>query len=266
MNSEQLERLKNWFTGFVAGFYTCGSDAFLDSHVRLKEEHTDRVCGEMRLLTDGLGLSEEDANLAQAAAVLHDAGRFPQIRKYRTYVDPKSVNHCLLGVQVLAEEHVLEGLDPADRAILETTVRWHGAKALPQGLEERSALFCRLIRDADKLDVLPLLIGNFTQYYADPENFPLEVEFPDKPQISGHILEALIGGKLIGYEQIETLHDAQLVLMGWVYDINFIPALKRILERRYLEQIAAFLPDRPEVRQAVDHIFGYVRQRIGGNI
>lgn len=266
MKTAEVEKLKNWFTGYVGGFYTDGADAFLDSHVRLKEEHTARVCEVMRFLTDALGLNAEDTNLAQAASLLHDVGRFEQIRKYRTYVDPKSVNHCLLGVQVLEQVHILEDLDKEERAILTAAVQWHGAKVLPQDLDKRTTLFCKLIRDADKLDILPLLVNSFTKYYADPENFDREVEFPDEPRVSGHVIEALMNHELVDYGSIETLHDAQLVLLGWVYDINFAPALKRIAEKKYLEEIASFLPDFPEVQQAVQHVFAHVQDRIAGKI
>ena len=266
MKSTQTERLKNWLASYVSGFYTNGTDVFMDSHVRLKEEHTARVCEAMRFLSEELGLNEEDANLAQALALLHDVGRFEQIRTYRTYVDPKSVNHGLLGVEVMDKEGILKDLDTEEQVILKAAVQWHGAKVLPEDLDERTALFCKLIRDADKLDVLPLLVENFKRYYADPENFDLEVEFPDQPRVSEHVVRALLHNELVDYGCIETLHDAQLVLLGWVFDINFAPTLKRIAERQYLVQIAAFLPDLPEAGKAVDHIFAYVRDRIGGSI
>jgi hypothetical protein len=258
----ELERLQKWFTEYVSGFYTGGADDFLDKHVRLKEDHTARVCRQMRYITQGMGLGQEDGHLAQATALLHDVGRFEQIRKYRTYVDPKSVNHGLLGVEVMDKESVLKDLSEEEQTILKAAVQWHGARALPEGLDERTALFCKLVRDADKLDVLDLLIGNFRRYYEDPEHFDLEVEFPDLPQVSEHVIEALLRHELVDYRQIRTLHDAQVVLLGWVYDINFTSALRRIAQKQYLEQIAAFLPDLPQVRRAAGHVMDYLKNRV----
>lgn len=262
MDTTRLERLKQWFSQYVAGFYTDGKDEFLDSHIRLKEDHTARVCAEMQFLTDELDLAADRADLAQAAALLHDVGRFEQMRKYRTYVDPKSVDHSLLGAEILDQQKVLDDLDPQEREILRSAVRWHGAKTIPTDLEPQAAEVCKLIRDADKLDVLGLLIGYFKRYYDNPIDFPLEVEFPDDPRVSDHIIRAVCNHEMVDYARIETLHDAQLVLLGWVFDINFTPALKRIAEKQYLEQIAAFLPQTSPVRQAVDHIFQYLRRQI----
>jgi hypothetical protein len=254
--------LKRWFSAYVGGFYSGGQDPYLDKHIRLKEEHTARVCQEMQYILHGLDVSESDARLAEAAALLHDVGRFEQFRRFRTYVDPKSCDHGQLGVQVLSENGGLEGLENTEQTILLDVVRWHGAKAVPADLDERSAFFCRLVRDADKLDVLGLLIDNFTRYYEDPQHFDLEVEFADEPFVSEAVLESIFRGELVDYRQIRTLHDAQMVLLGWVYDINFDAALARIQDKRYLDRIAAFLPDKPEIHRAVEHIFSYVRTRL----
>jgi len=262
VDSGQLNRLKKWFAEYVGGFYTGGQDAYLDKHIRLKEEHTARVCQEMRYILHGLKVRQADGLLAEAAALLHDVGRFEQFRRYRTYADPKSCDHGLLGCQVLCENGTLEGLDEPEKKILLDAVRWHGAKTVPSELEERSSYFCKLVRDADKLDVLGLLIDNFTRYYRDPKHFDLEVEFADEPFVSPDVLKAVFSGQLVDYRQIRTLHDAQMVLLGWVYDINFGPALVRILDKQYLDKIAAFLPETPEVRRAVEHIFTYVRSRL----
>ncbi len=262
MKTQKVENLNQWFTAYVRGFYTNGADEFIDTHIRLKEDHTDRVCREMRILTEALELNAQDANLAQAAARLHDVGRFEQLQKYRTYADPKSVDHGRLGREIIDRQAILDDIDPAERDILRTAVRWHGAKALPEDLDERTAFFCKLIRDADKLDVLALLIQNFERYYADPKTFPLEVEFPDAPRVSEHVVRAVMNRQLVDYARIQTLHDAQLVLLGWVFDINFLPALKRIAENRYLEQIAGLLPDLPEARQAADYVINYVKSKL----
>ena len=262
METVELEKLKRWFTDYVSGFYSGGQDVYLDKHIRLKEEHTARVCQEMRFILHGLNLSESDGRLAQAAALLHDVGRFEQFRRYRTYADPKSVDHGLLGCQILQQEEALKDIQPQEREILLQSVRWHGVKSLPTDLDERTALFCKLVRDADKLDVLGLLIDNFTRYYQDPASFDLEVEFADEPRVSAGVLEALHQHQLVDYRQIQTLHDAQLVLLGWVYDINFKPTLARIAEKRYLDTIASFLPNLPEVRSTVERIRNDVRRRL----
>jgi hypothetical protein len=43
----------------------------------------------------------------------------------------------------------------------------------------------------------------------------------------------------------------KLFQIGWVYDLNFPPACAAVRTRRYVETIAATLPDHPAIRRAV---------------
>ena len=90
MEQEQLEKFRDWFDGYVAGFY--GDDEFVNANLKLKEEHSRRTCEEMRYLACELGLSGNQKRIAEVIAILHDVGRFEQFVKYRTYNDPRSVN------------------------------------------------------------------------------------------------------------------------------------------------------------------------------
>jgi HD-GYP domain-containing protein (c-di-GMP phosphodiesterase class II) len=76
MQQEQLDRLKAWFGEFVARFY--GTDAYVNAHLQLKQEHTQRVCQESVYLAGELALDENQKRVAELIALFHDIGRFPQ--------------------------------------------------------------------------------------------------------------------------------------------------------------------------------------------
>jgi len=76
MEQQQLDKFKAWLDSYTAGFY--GDDAFVNANIKLKDEHSRRVCGEMLYLTRQLGLSDEQKLTAEAIALLHDVGRFEQ--------------------------------------------------------------------------------------------------------------------------------------------------------------------------------------------
>ena len=58
------------------------------------------------------------------------------------------------------------------------------------------------------------------------------------------------------------MNDMKLLQLGWVYDVNFTPTLKRIKQRRFLEMLVDFLPRTEDVRKVKDKIFEYVDLRI----
>lgn len=243
MDKAALDSLKTWFKQYVGSFYTHGQDAFLDKHYDLKERHTFLVCDITRRLAAQIGLSESDTNLAETIALLHDTGRFEQFKQYRTYKDPESINHCLLGLEVLRSEGILDRLDPAHRPIIERAVEYHGMKDLPAGLDERTNLFCKLIRDADKVDIFRVLAENFRRYHADPKNFPLEVEFSDAPVYSEAIIEKLRRRQPIDYRSLKTLLDAKLLTLGWIFDINFPATLTLIRQAGHWHELLSYIPD-----------------------
>jgi len=260
MEKGQLEKFRAWFDDYVAGFY--GDDEFVNANIRLKEEHTRRTCEEMMYLAEEIRLSEDQKRIAEVIALFHDIGRFEQFARYRTYNDQRSVNHCLLGVEVLRQMKVLDGLEQKERELIEKAVEYHGLKEMPADLDGECLLFSKLIRDADKIDVYYVVTDYYRQYRDNPDGFKLEVEFPNEPGYSAHVIEKILGGRLIDYKALRTWNDAKLCQLGWVYDINFAPTLQRIRQRGLLEKILEFLPKTRDIEKVREKIFAYVDSRI----
>ncbi len=260
MEQEQLKKFRAWFDDYVAGFY--GNDEFINANVKLKEEHSRRVCGEMLYLAEELGLEGNQKCIADVIALLHDVGRFEQFVKYRTYNDLRSVNHCLLGLEVLRRKKVLEQVDGKSRELIEKAIEYHGLRELPGDLEGECLLFSKLIRDADKLDVLYVVTEYYKQYRDNPGEFMLELEFPDEPGYSAEVVEEILCGRRVDYSELRTLNDMKLCQLGWVYDVNFTATLKRVKQRRFLEKIFDFLPKTEDINKLRGKIFEYVDSRI----
>ncbi len=256
MHRKQLEGFIEWFDSYVAGFY--GEDAYVNANLRLKEEHTKMVRREANYLTDQLGLCENDKLLAEGIAIFHDVGRFQQFVEYRTYCDVRSINHSLLAVEILRQNNILDILEDREKKIIETAVKLHGTKSLGDDLRDEFALHAKLIRDADKLDIYRILLEYQKEHHANPEKFILEIEFPDEPECTAKVFEAVINGELVDYAELRTLNDFRILQLGWVFDVNFIPTFERIRERGYLEAVCSHLTCRDrieEVKKAVlDHV------------
>jgi len=260
MEQEQLEKFRDWFDDYVAGFY--GDDEFINANLKLKEEHSRRTCDQMLYLAKELGLSDEQMWLAEVIALFHDIGRFEQFVKYLTYNDPQSVNHCLLGLEVLRKTKVLDEVDGPQRQLIEKAIEYHGLKELPPDLNGDCLLLSKLIRDADKIDALYVMTDCYRQYAENTPGFKLELELPDQPVYSDEVIEALLRRRRIDYSELRTLNDMKLCLLGWVYDVNFAPTLKRIKQLRFLEMLLDFLPKTEDIKRVRQKIFEYVDFRI----
>lgn len=263
MEQEQVEKLKAWFDDYVAGFY--GDDEFVNANLKLKEEHSRRTCEEMLYLAQELGLETNQKRIADVIALFHDIGRFEQFVKYRTYNDVKSVDHCLLGLEVLRKRKVLEEIDEPEKDLIEKAIEYHGLKELPRDLDGQCLLFSKLIRDADKLDVFYVVTEYYRQYRDNPQEFMLELDFPDELGYSAQVVEEILCGQRVDYSRLRTLNDMKLLQLGWVYDVNFPATLKRIKQRKFLEKLLCFLPGTEDIKKVGKKIFEYVDTRIRQN-
>src|SRR5512138_271330 len=98
MEQAQLDELRHWFDTYVQTYNDIDEEG--SRNILLKVEHTRMVCEAMALLAAGEGLSDNEARIAAAVALLHDVGRFPQFRRWRTFRDSDSDNHARLGIEV----------------------------------------------------------------------------------------------------------------------------------------------------------------------
>lgn len=78
-----------------------------DEKIKLKIDHTYRVAGLCQSIAKSLNLSEADVDIAWLLVMLHDIGRFEQIRRFGTFSDADSVDHAEFGADLLFKEGLI---------------------------------------------------------------------------------------------------------------------------------------------------------------
>ncbi|WP_418591559.1 HD domain-containing protein [Gemmiger sp.] len=91
-------RAQRAFADYAAHYNTA------DPKVKLKIDHTYRVAALCSRIAESLSLPQQDIDLAWLSGILHDVGRFEQLRRYNTFMDAQSVSHAALSVSVLFDE------------------------------------------------------------------------------------------------------------------------------------------------------------------
>jgi putative nucleotidyltransferase with HDIG domain len=255
MTREDFLILKKWFSRHVAGYYT--NEPGYDCIIRLKEQHTKRVCRNMKMLGRKLELTEQEILLAETMALLHDIGRFKQYEIYGTFNDLSSENHASLGLKLIAEHKILSGYTKDEKNFITQAIAFHNAVKLPEDEDKKALFYMRLLRDADKLDIWKII----TDYYRSSEKQPktaLQIGLSDSPTCSTKVLEALQKQHIVRIEDLKTLCDFKLFHIGWVYDLNFVPSFQTVQRKGYIEQIEKTLPCQKEIINAVDKAREYV--------
>lgn len=249
MEQTHLDALYSWFDGYVEPFLE--TDAEGSRNIQLKIEHTRKVCEAMAELSAGERLTENEARIAAAVALLHDVGRFPQYRRWRTFRDSDSDNHARLAVEVIREQRLLSGLDPAEQLLIEEAVRFHNLLEPPATATSPTRRFINLIRDADKLDIWRV----FVELLAQPPEERASAATLGLPDIAGTISDACIAaldaGSVVRLDTASCFNDFKLLQISWVYDLTCNTARRMLRERGYIETLAASLPQRHDITEAV---------------
>lgn len=248
MTPADLQRLETWYAAYAERFL--GGDAETDRAVRLKIAHTARVRKHIVRIAQALGISGERLRMADAAALLHDTGRFRQFRDYGTFIDAVSVNHARMGLREIGKAKVLAGLETVQRREICGAVALHNAQRVPDEVSPEVRLLTRLLRDADKVDIFDVTLGSYEG--TDSENTAIvDLGLPDPPTCTPAIVEAVFGGHVAPFAQIRCLNDFKLAQMSWIFDIQFAPTLRILSEKRIVERLAAVLPHTPKITAAV---------------
>lgn len=259
MEQTQLDALHSWFDSYVRTYDDIDEEGF--RNILLKVEHTRKVCEVMALLAAGEGLSPEDSRIAAAAALLHDVGRFPQFRRWRTFRDSDSDNHARLGIEVIREQGVLDGLPAAERLLIEEAVRFHNLLALPLRFQSPTSLYIRLIRDADKLDIWRV----FLDFFRQPDDLrpsAVTLGFPDLPAVSPDCVRELAAGRVIRLEDVRVLNDFKLLQISWVYDLNFRSSYRLLQQRGHIQALGETIPLDGSAAQAVARAVAFIASQV----
>ena len=126
-----------------------------DPNIYLKYKHTGKVAENCERIAKSLNLSEQDIDLAWEIGMLHDIGRFEQLRRFDTFIDTESIDHAEFGGDLLFKDGLIQQFDDEKEnyELLEKAIRLHSLYRLPEDLSEKELLFCQVIRDADKIDI-----------------------------------------------------------------------------------------------------------------
>ena len=259
MTPDELDELRDWFERFVHAFYN--GNAGHDRYIRLKEDHTLRVCDNIVRIGQALNFAPDQINLASASALLHDVGRFRQYDVYHTFNDRISVNHAKQGLLEIAREKPLGHLSLRERRLVCRAVAYHNAAEVPAKADSETLLLAGMLRDADKLDIWKVLCDYYRDCAKDHRMKPdstLMLNLPDDPVFSENILKAFRRKRFAAVADVKTIIDFKLLQLSWVFDLNCLPSFHLLKKRGYIDQIAATLPSVDAIKNAVEAARRYV--------
>ena len=205
----------------------------------LKKIHTEQVAKNCLKIAKNMGLNDYDCDLAWVIGELHDFARFGQAVVTQSLDDSDRFNHARLGARILFTHHLaddiipdFEKMDDVDKSVLEKAVFHHSDYELPEGLSEREELFCKIIREADQLDIFRTIVESGYEI-----NYGCSLEELLKTDISEEIESAFYRHALADYSKRVTPADYHMAHIALCFGLNDRSARQRALEQGYLKKM-----------------------------
>ena len=262
-----LEVLTRLYDAYVDAYRE--ADGKLPAMMQLKRTHTAFVVKNAGLIADGEGFSSEERDVSLAAALLHDTGRYEQLRRYNTFRDSESVDHAVFSHDIVKAKGWLDqvkgvkgGGEQWKDSVLKA-VLYHNRRDLPPEIEQSNdpghrtllGAAAHTVRDADKLDIFRVLEDQVahTDWRGDSRAFwNLAVSAPPNPAV----VECIEKGEPVDYQNIKSLSDFVLIQVGWMISgLHFATTRRLCRERNHLVFRRDFLhqlTDSPAIDRVCD--------------
>lgn len=214
-----------------------------DEKVKLKIDHTYRVCGLCQQIAVQSGFDKEETELAWLTGLLHDIGRFEQLRRYGTFIDAQSIDHAEFGADILFKEGKIRDYieDTSEDELLEKAVRCHSAYRVPMQYTAREKRFADLLRDADKIDILKVNIIVPLEEIYNVSTYDLK-----HCQVTEEVMQAFYEEHAVLRNLKKTPVDNVVGHISLVYELVYPISCKLVSEQGYLDKLMHFQSELPK--------------------
>lgn len=204
--------------------------------IAIKIAHMYRVAEIAKNTAKYLRLSDEDVRLAELIGLLHDIGRFEQIKQFNTFDDKKSINHGELGIKILFQDNLIRQFieDTCYDRIIYLAIINHNKNQslLTKDVTKRERLHMNIIRDSDTLDILNIIIDD----NADKKALYDKEDLTDET-LSDEIYNEFMKVRELDYGKIKNSADLLITRYMFIWNMNYNYALQEIKNRQYLEKL-----------------------------
>lgn len=203
--------------------------------IAIKVKHTYKTVEVAKEIAEDLKLDEEQVLLAQLIGLLHDIGRFEQVRIYDTFRDKDSIDHAELGNKILFNDGLIRKFieDSKYDKIIYKAIKNHNKFKIEDGLNKEELLHARIIRDADKTDIFRV----FVEDIENNKNVLYDYKEISKQEISPKIMKDFSEYKQSNRDYFTKDIDDYINIIAFIFDYNFITGLRKIQQNNYIEKI-----------------------------
>ena len=251
--------------------------------IKLKIDHTYRVANLCEQIAQSLELSAAEVDLAWLSGMLHDVGRFEQLRRYNTFSDAQSIDHARFAVELLYDDGLIADYVPeisttelvADARtwrsmgganesptaqsediplsdILQTlriAIGEHSAYRIQKGLDERTRMFCQILRDADKVDIFRVICDTPME-----EVYGFQTKDILRSAITPEVMQAFYEHHAVLRKLKKCPADYIVAHGSLTFELVYPESLRIAKEQGYLKQMMSFQSENPDTAEIFEDL------------
>ncbi|MCT4575272.1 MAG: HD domain-containing protein [Alphaproteobacteria bacterium] len=212
--------------------------------VDIKYSHPYRVAKLSEEFADYFNMSKEDADMFYVIALLHDVGRFEQIKVFNSFSDKDTMDHGDLSERVISElDFIKNHFSTEDFDIICKAIKNHNKLTIDNKItDDRTLYFCKMIRDIDKLDIYKVYIediyekGNLDSVEGKGKGNPREV--------SSDVFQSVLNKEEVPYTLIRTQADKLILSLGYIFDINYKYSFEILKKNGYYDKLISVVEEK----------------------
>lgn len=248
MNQKEYETIEEKFNSYYESYKKLSSD------IDMKYRHSYQVAKYMEELAKRLGMKEKDVYLAKAIGLLHDIGRFEQLKNFHSFSDKKFDHADYAVVYLFDEGHIRDFIKKRSLDhIIREAIRNHNKYLIQEGLTKKELLFAKMIRDMDRVDIYYQIVPTYN------------VPFKEDP--SKKVVKDFYDGKTILSADVKNKSDQVIQFLGFVNDFSFKESLEILEESKNFEKYMNNIETNKEHEKLLQELKDYIskKTKVGEN-
>ncbi len=220
-----LEKAKQEFINYTSKY------DIKNEHISRKVGHSIRVMNISKRIAIKIGLTQDEIKIAEIIGLLHDIARFEQFTQFETFNDLNSFDHGNYALEILDKDIRKYIQNDKYDEIIKIAIKNHNKFEIEEGLKEKELVFAKLIRDADKIDII----------YEAVEMFWKGIE----NQINNTKISERVEKQFKSYKQIKRGKDDEKIpnidevigVIAFIFDVNYRESFEIIKKEDYINKI-----------------------------
>lgn len=203
-----------------------------DENIKRKQQHSLRVMKISEQIATKLKLDKEQIQIATLIGLLHDIGRFKQYTEIGLGDNIEGFDHGNYGVKILFEDGMIRKFIETDQydEIIKKAIKNHNKFTIEDGLTQEELLFAKIIRDADKIDII---------YESEYIFYKGQEELINQSILTEKIYNQFMKKTLVKKEKNVSLKfiDDIVCVLAFIFDINYKTSFEILKEKNYISKI-----------------------------